>query len=211
MGTSNPRLPHRSSPDHQLPEREWILEKSRNEDPLKEREKEKSYPTNARLQPSTRQNTRTYTSPLPRPYFPAMTDDMNMADYIASRDDYILYESERGSNLLDKNMKRKMCARDIEWQGDISHHRSNKFIRRNGDCVEKFQCQEKIAQLATEEDTCYSDIPLEKGGFVKPQTRLYTSHSAPRPCNQHYGLKVHTEEDSWVEMNPLLQENISPT
>ena len=83
----------------------------------------------------------------PTTIFPTMTDDMNMADYIASRDDYILYESERGSNLLDKNMKRKMCARDIERQGDISHHKSNEFIRRNSDCVEKFQCQGKSPKL----------------------------------------------------------------
>jgi hypothetical protein len=65
--------------------------------------------------------------------------------------------------------------------------------------------------LDTATNTCYQDIPLAEGArFVKPVTRIFTSHSAPQPCNDHYGLKLLTEENVWIKMNPGAKQKIAP-
>ena len=41
--------------------------------------------------------------------WPVMTDDMDMADYIKARDDYIMYETERKFQELDQHTKGTIC------------------------------------------------------------------------------------------------------
>ena len=148
----------------------------------------------------------------PNDNWPAMTNDLDFNDYVRERDDYILYECERKiSRVYDKN-REAICAMTMQKQGTIRlDGNSNVFYRRNGDTVERFECALKTGQIASSSDTCYQDIPLaDNAGFVKPETRLYTTHSAPMPCNSHYGLKIRTEEDVWVELNPNPRQITTP-
>ena len=88
---------------------------------------------------------------------------------------------------------------------------SDTFYRRNGDALRSFECPKKTGNIATELDACYQYIPLaDEKGFITPSTRLYTSHSAAVPCNQHYGLKIETAEALWVELNPKLKQISEP-
>ena len=81
------------------------------------------------------------------------------------------------------------------------------FMKRNGDTYSVFKCKAKVGTLKPAE-TCHEDIPIE-GGFVKPN-RVLTSHSAPKPCNKYFGLKVLTLENSWVEINPHIKTTAEP-
>ena len=145
----------------------------------------------------------------PNDQWPAMTSDLNFADYVAARDDFIMSELEDKMINIDKEFRETICKETLLKQGEIvrMNEQSNTFYRRNGDALESFECPRKIGNIATELDACYQDIPLANGkGFVKPSTRLYTSHSAAVPCNQHYGLKIETAEELWVELNPKLKQ-----
>ena len=85
------------------------------------------------------------------------------------------------------------------------------FYRRNGDTVERFQCPKKIGALPPDLDTCYQDIPLaDRTGFVKAATRIFTTFSAAVPCNNHYGLKIITEEGIWIEFKPAIHKITDP-
>ena len=82
-------------------------------------------------------------------------------------------------------------------------------MKRNGDTIEHFKCKPKTGQLADDNKICYEDIPL-KNGYVKVNTRTFTNYSAPRPCDDHYGLKLLTTEGVWVELNPGVRKMVTP-
>lgn len=149
----------------------------------------------------------------PNDDWPAMTNDLDFNDYVRERDDYVIYTLERKiAHVYDKN-REAICAMTIQKQGTIKLEGDNNvFYRRNGDTVERFECPLKTGQLASSLDTCYHDIPLaDNAGFVKPDTRLYTTHSAPMPCNKNYGLKIKTKENVWVEFNPDPRQITTPS
>ena len=55
---------------------------------------------------------------------------------------------------------------------------------------------------------CFEDIPIKTPtgvGFVQPSNWLFVSTSAPQPCSRHFGLKILTQEDIWIEINPQLK------
>ena len=81
----------------------------------------------------------------------------------------------------------------------------------DGDTVQRFECPKRTAELASSLDICYHDIPLANNeGFVKPETGTLTTFSPPIPCNQHYGLKIVTEEAVWREFKPTIHKIAEP-
>jgi len=151
----------------------------------------------------------------PGDHWPEMTDDsssdLDFNVYVKSRDDYIMYEMEREISHLNSRTKEAICQKTLYQNGIMKlTSEDNVFYKRNGDTVDRFVCAKKTGQLATSLDICYEDIPLADQGFIKPDTRVYTSHSAPKPCNPHYGLKVYTDEKVWVELNPKARKMTEP-
>ena len=67
--------------------------------------------------------------------------------------------------------------------------------------MEHFKCAQKKGQLVDNLEVCHDEIPIVEG-YVKVPTKTFTAHSAPRPCNKHFGLKVLTSEGIWIELNP---------
>jgi hypothetical protein len=149
----------------------------------------------------------------PNDDWPAMTNDLDFSSYVRERDDYILYECEKKISHVHVKNREAICAMTLQKHGTtrLDDNNNNAFYRRNGDTVERFECTLKTGQLASSLDTCYQDIPLaDNAGFVKPETRVFTTHSAPVPCNSNYGLKIKTEENVWVELNPNPRQITTP-
>ena len=55
-----------------------------------------------------------------------------------------------------------------------------------------------------EKEDCYDAVPI-KYGFVKPYSRVLTKYSAKTPCNSYFGLKIHTVDGTWIEINPQIK------
>ena len=145
--------------------------------------------------------------------WPKMTDDLDMADYIKARDDYTLYSAEQKIRKSFHSAEQKMCTTNIQDDNEALQLTEEKgiFYKRNGDVIERFSCIEKTGEVESASPNCYRDIPLANGGgFVKTSNRLYTRHSAPVPCNTHYGLKIRTNEQQWIELNPDLRRINEP-
>ena len=150
-----------------------------------------------------------YLAPQHEIRWPRMTTDLDMAAFIRSRDDYLAFELEKKIEGQDDKMKQQICHQSLTArQDEIIHLVDDKFVRRNGDTVEHFSCPQKTGKII-DQPNCYEDIPIE-GGFIKPINRLFTSHSAPRPCNKHYGLKVSTDENIWISLNPHIKAIAEP-
>ena len=143
--------------------------------------------------------------------WPELNDDLDVIDFISARDDYIVFFME---GLLKQNQQQildKLCHRSLTQQGnEIFQVSDGEFVRRNGDSIEHFHCARKVAAIADDATSCYADIPL-KEGFVKAHNRLFTQHSAKLPCNSHFGLKVQTEENIWIELNPIAKKIEEPS
>jgi hypothetical protein len=148
----------------------------------------------------------------PNEDWPAMTNDLDFDSYVRERDDFVMYRCEQLISKTSSDNKAKLCDLSLQQPGPIRLKDGNVFYRRNGDAIERFECPLKIGQLATPLDTCYEDIPLaDNAGFVKPSSRVFTTHSAPVPCNEHHGLKIRTEENVWVELNPNPRQISTPS
>ena len=134
--------------------------------------------------------------------WPQMKDDADITTFIKARDDYIAFELEKRIADQEAQVKSRICHDSLKnRQNELVQLDGPFFIRRNGDTVEHFKCAKKKGQLRDDMDICHDDIPIT-GGFVKVPTRTFTAHSAPKPCNKHFGLKVLTSEGIWIELNP---------
>ena len=134
--------------------------------------------------------------------WPKMKDDADITTFIKARDDYIAFELEKRIADQEAQVKSRICHDSLKnRQNELVQLDGPFFIRRNGDTVEHFKCAQKKGQLRDDMDVCHDEIPIVEG-FVRVPTRTFTAHSAPRPCNKHYGLKVLTSEGIWVELNP---------
>ncbi len=142
---------------------------------------------------------------------PEMGNDLDMEVYIKGRDDYLAFELEGKINKEDGALRQKSCEDSITHQldqGKLLPIGDGVFMKRNGDTVEKFRCQQEVGVLE-ERDICYNAIPIA-GGFVKPSDRVFTRYAAKKHCNHFFGLKVHTLDGTWVEINPHIKELPKP-
>ena len=131
-----------------------------------------------------------------------MKNDADITTFIKARDDYIAYELERRIAEQENQVQSRICHDSLrDKQNELVQLDGANFIRRNGDAVEYVKCKAKKGQLLDNLQLCYDSIPIH-GGFVKVPTRTFTAHAAPRPCNKHFGLKVLTAENIWIELNP---------
>ena len=143
------------------------------------------------------------------PTMSKFNSDLDIASYVRSRDDYLTFQLEKKIEDQDHQLKEQICNRALEHhQGEVIHLQDDIFIKRNGDCAEYVQCRKAIGQLV-EKEKCYEDIPITNG-FVKVHNRLFTSHSATKPCNKIFGLKLYTNEKVWIEISPHLKQMKEP-
>ena len=139
-----------------------------------------------------------------------MKDDADITTFIKARDDYIAFELEKRIADQEAQVKSRICHDSLKnRQNELVQLDGPFFIRRNGDTVEHFKCAKKKGQLRDDMDICHDDIPITEG-FVKVPTRTFTAHSAPKPCNRHFGLKVLTSEGIWIELNPEAKKIQAP-
>jgi hypothetical protein len=138
--------------------------------------------------------------------FQQMTTDVDLAHYVAARDDYIMWTLEHSTSGQRQHAHRQLCQRSLQNAGqNIIAMGGDRFMRRNGDTVEHLTCPRKEAEVREDLDICYNLVPVttdDGPAFVQPATRLLTLHAAPRACNPHHGLKVKTSGDVWIELNP---------
>lgn len=142
---------------------------------------------------------------------PVMGNDLSMEVYIKGRDDYITFELEEKINKENGALQQKGCEDSITHQldqGELLPTGDGIFMKRNGDAVEKFRCKQNIG-IIEEKKECYDAIPIESG-FVKPHNRVFTRYSAKKPCNTFFGLKTHTVDGTWVEVNPHVKKIPTP-
>lgn len=131
-----------------------------------------------------------------------MGNDLEIEIYIKGRDDYITFELEQKINTGNRRFKQQGCEDDITHK--LDHEEllpvgGGTFMKRNGDTIEKFKCESKVAAIEEHEE-CYNTIPVA-AGFVKPYSRVLTQYAARTPCNNFFGLKIHTLDGTWVSIH----------
>ena len=129
-----------------------------------------------------------------------MQGNIEVSDYIASRDDYLGFQMEQRMSLMDTQTNEKFCQNNMKTS-QMSQVTGKQFVKRNGDTIERFECEEKRGQIKSS-DVCYEDIPLNDGGYVKAVSRMFANTSAVVPCKPRFGIKIKTEEQIWIELSP---------
>ena len=136
-----------------------------------------------------------------------MTSDVDISEFIAGRDDYILWTTEKRTETQTKNLLQHMCQQDMRHpaSGSLVHIKEQHFLKRNGDVVEHIQCSPRTGRIREDAPLCYDQIPIDTPdgkGFIQPSTRTFLNRATPRPCYSHFGLKIFTNEGIWIELNP---------
>lgn len=133
---------------------------------------------------------------------PEMGNDLEIEVYIKGRDDYITFELERKINKENEKLQQKGCEDSITHkldQEELLPMGGGTFMKRNGDTIEKFKCEHRVAPIEEREE-CYNTIPINSG-YVKPYSRVLTQYAARKPCNNFFGLKIHTLDGTWVSIH----------
>ena len=136
--------------------------------------------------------------------FLPLGDEMHVANYIAARDDFILFEAERKINRLERKFQKSLCNQQFTGQqneGEIIRiDERNNFALQSGETTYVFTCRE-VEDKIRETPKCYVDIPIGQDQFVTPVTRVLTQNSREKPCNHHFPTTVKAEQ-SWLELRP---------
>ena len=134
--------------------------------------------------------------------WPKMKDDADITTFIKARDDYIAFELEKRLAEQEAKINSQVCHDTLRnRQNELVQLEGSYFIRRNGDTAEHFKCSKKKGKILDNLEVCHDEIPIV-GGYVRVSTKTFMAHSAPRPCNKHFGLKILTSEGVWIELNP---------
>ena len=131
--------------------------------------------------------------------WPPMQGDVEISDFLNNRDDYLGFQLEHRLAEQDIQMNRKLCQNDMRTP-QMFRITGRQFVKRNGDTIERFECEEKIGQIKSS-NICYEDVPLTDGGYVKAVSRMFTNTSAVIPCKPRFGIKIKTEEQIWIELS----------
>ena len=136
-----------------------------------------------------------------------MTTDVDITEFVEARDDYLMWTIEKKLESQNKGLLQHMCLQDTRHHtnGNLIHIKDNHFIKRNGDAIEYIQCSQRSGRIREDALLCYDQIPIDTPdghGFVQPSTRTFTTRATPRPCSSHFGLKIRTGENLWIELNP---------
>ena len=134
--------------------------------------------------------------------FKQATNPVEIQNYVANRDNYIMFELEQSFNKYDLQQQTGVCQSSQVVQINKDH-----FGKVKGDVLYVFDCSEKTAKLETLR-TCHDAAPIEHG-FVDPATRMLLSSSAQVECNSHYPLVIRAIE-GWVSINPKIIPTKAP-
>ena len=112
--------------------------------------------------------------------FALIRDDADFTNFIKGRDNYILYERELNVQHLKHKLQSNLCSTQMVERGtELVWIKGNNYIRRNGNCIEHFVCEQKQGAIKAAPTQCFDEIPLENGKFVKVTNRVLTSHAFP--------------------------------
>jgi hypothetical protein len=147
--------------------------------------------------------------------WPPMSSDADITDFIRARDNYIMHQLEKKMLHNYASFHQKICEQNLmSTRSNAIHHlQGSHFFKPNGHTIEYMDCPLHQATIVENSQHCYHDIPIlgpTGPGFVRPSNQVHMSHSAPRPCVTHFGLKVFTNEGIWIELSPTLHEIEAP-
>ena len=138
--------------------------------------------------------------------FKQATNPVEIQNYVANRDNYIMFELEQSFNKYDLQQQTGVCQLRYQSTQVIQINKGH-FGQVKGDVLYVFDCSEKTAKLETLR-TCHDAAPIEHG-FVDPATRMLLSSSAQVECNSHYPLVIRAIE-GWVSINPKIIPTKAP-
>ena len=87
----------------------------------------------------------------------------------------------------------------------ITLYSNDTFAKSKGEILYLFKCTAKKG-LVKNSKICYEDVPLEDGGFMDLETRVYTKYSSETLCTRNFPSIIQTNK-GWIsltgEINPV--------
>lgn len=148
--------------------------------------------------------------------FPTITETaIDIAEYIATREDFLMYEIEKKLLNVVEDQDVQGCERNFHLQQQKGifpwKTKENIFAQFQGEVLSIFSC-DKVNVNPRDENECYEELPIifkEEQLFLQPITHRITQHGSRRPCEKIKTPKYQTNEGVWISMSP--QIHIEPT
>ena len=155
--------------------------------------------------------------------FPA--DHLQLAAWIAARDDYITWSMEGKIMQAYRAISRSQCQRKKDilhtqlatsfTNPEGSHHihlDHNRFGALVGETLFIYQCQPVLVQPRAE-SRCTKELPVSLNGhkyFLEPVSRLLKRYGNPVPCSHLMPSKFLTNQGQWIAATPQLMVTSTP-
>ena len=155
--------------------------------------------------------------------FPA--DHLQLAAWIAARDDYITWSMEGKIMQAYRAISRSQCQRKKDilhtqlatsfTNPEGSHHihlDHNRFGALVGETLFIYQCQPVLVQPRAE-SRCTKELPVSLNGhkyFLEPVSRLLKRYGNPVPCSHLMPSKFLTTQGQWIAATPQLMVTSTP-
>ena len=156
---------------------------------------------------------------------PFPSDHLQLAAWIAARDDYITWSMEQKIMQAYRAMSNNECQRKKDilhtqlatsyTNPEGSHHihlDQNKFGAIVGETLYTYQCQPVVVQPRTE-TRCTKELPVSLDGhkyFLEPVSRLVKRYGNPVPCSHLMPSKFLTNQGQWIAATPQLMITQAP-
>ena len=156
---------------------------------------------------------------------PFPSDHLQLAAWIAARDDYITWSMEEKIMKAYRAISSNQCQRRKDilhtqlatsfTNPEGSHHihlDHNKFGAIVGETLFTYQCQPVVVQPRAE-SRCTKELPVSLNGhkyFLEPVSRLLKRYGNPVPCSHLMPSKFLTSQGQWIAATPQLMVTAAP-
>ena len=148
--------------------------------------------------------------------FPAITDTaIDIAEYIATREDFMMYEIEKTLLNMVTDQDLQECKRDFQFQQQQGifpwKSKKNVFAQYQGEVLSIFSCKQ-VTVNPRDDTQCFDELPIllgEENLFLQPSIHRIVQHGSRRPCEKIKTPKYQTNEGVWISMGPEI--HIEPT
>ena len=124
---------------------------------------------------------------------------------------YVSYQLEREVERQKKSTIEQICKEQRHIANEDMEPlklENNQYGIRKGDVYFVFSCEVKTAKIA-ELSSCYMDIPIEQGKFVKRESKQLVLKSTKIPCSKNFPTIVKSTQ-GWLEILPHLKPRPAP-
>lgn len=141
--------------------------------------------------------------------FPTITETaIDIAEYIATREDFMMYEIEEKLLTLEEDQDTQTCMREFQFRQQNGifpwKKEGNMFAQFQGEVLSIFNCHQ-VTVTPREDPQCYEELPVfleEEKLFLQPITHRLMKHGSIRPCEKMKSPKYQTDSGVWISMNP---------